>query len=686
MKRFYQSFFVTMFALLTSTNLFAFDCEVDGIYYNRLSTDELEVTYGTNKYTGDVVIPRTVTYRNAVLNVTQIGESAFAYCTNLTQLELPDEVTVINGRAFNGCEKLTHLNLPNKLSSIGDYAFMNCAALTEVSIPKSVNKIGRNAYMGCTGLQKVIINDIPAWCSINFASAESNPLYYAKHFYRDENTECKMLFFDDNIQNIGNYAFYNAEDLLAIYIDNMTPPTIGANTFSNTCYKWTFICVGKGMKETLLQTDHWKNFMSITETGYYPIVNGIRYFIKSKKDVRVVALENREKYSGDIVIPESITDLGYDLRITSIENDAFWGCTGLTSITIPNSVTNIGDNAFSVCSGLTSVTIPNSVTSIGRSAFSGCSGLTSVTIPNSVTSIGRSVFSGCSGLTSITIPNSVTSIGEHAFRGCSSLTSITIPNGVTSIGNYAFYDCSKLTSITIPNGVTSIGEDAFYDCSKLTSITIPNSVTSIGGGAFSYCSGLASIKVEAGNTNYDSRDNCNAIIETASNTLVSGCKNTVIPNSVTSIGNNAFFHCSRLTSVTIPNSVTSIGNGAFYECFSLTYIVIPNSVTSIGNRAFCSCYYLTSVTVLNPTPIAINQDTFSLTDALLYVPIGSKKAYEAADYWKDFKEIIEIDVTGIDQLMSNEKNNAKIFTLDGKRIDKPQKGINIIGGKKVVVK
>ncbi|MEY8606677.1 leucine-rich repeat domain-containing protein [Muribaculum intestinale] len=169
------------------------------------------------------------------------------------------------------------------------------------------------------------------------------------------------------------------------------------------------------------------------------------------------------------------------------------GCSGLTSVTIPNSVTSIGQRVFENCSGLTSVTIGNSVTSIGYYAFSGCYGLTSVTIPNSVTSIRERAFSGCSGLTSVTIPNSVTSIGERAFSGCSGLTSVTIGNSVTSIGYYAFDGCYGLTSVTIPNSVTTIVQSAFSNCRGLTSVTIGNSVTSIGKYAFSGCSKLTSI-------------------------------------------------------------------------------------------------------------------------------------------------------------------------------------------------
>ena len=206
-----------------------------------------------------------------------------------------------------------------------------------------------------------------------------------------------------------------------------------------------------------------------------------------------------------------------------------------------------------------------SVTSIGNEAFEDCGGLTSVTIPNSVTSIGYGAFSGCSGLTSVTIGNGVTSIVDYAFYGCSGLTSITIPNSVTSIGIFAFSGCSSLTSVTIPNSVTSIGDGAFEYCSGLTSVTIPNSVTSICG-AFDGCSSLTSVTVEEGNAVYDSRDNCNAIIETATNTLIIGCQNTIIPNSVTSIGDGAFSRCTGLTSITIPNSVTNIGNYAFSYC------------------------------------------------------------------------------------------------------------------------
>ena len=295
---------------------------------------------------------------------------------------------------------------------------------------------------------------------------------------------------------------------------------------------------------------------------------------------------------------------------------------------------------------VTEYIIGDNVTSIGSSAFRGCSGLTSVTIGNSVTSIGGSAFRGCSGLTSVTIPNSVTSIGSSAFYYCYRLTSVTIGNSVTSIGGSAFSGCSGLTSVTIPNSVTSIGSSAFYYCYRLTSVTIGNSVTSIGGSAFRGCSGLTSVVVEKGNSFYDSRENCNAIIETASNTLIFGSNNTNIPNSVTSIGNNAFSDCSGLTSITIPNNLTSIGSSAFSGCSGLTSVVwnaknvadfssysdaafynirsnitsftfgdsvqhipaclcygmekltsitIQNSVTSIGSSAFSGCSGLTSV-------------------------------------------------------------------------------------------
>ena len=286
-------------------------------------------------------------------------------------------------------------------------------------------------------------------------------------------------------------------------------------------------------------------------------IDGLYYNLNSSDGINTAEVTSRSTYgggySGDIVIPESVPyeDVTYN------------------------------------------------VTSIGYYAFSDCSGLTSVTIPNSVTSIGYYAFYYCSGLTSVTIPNSVTSIGSEAFYGCSGLTSVTIPNSVTSIDSYAFYGCSGLTSITIPNSVTSIGSEAFYGCSGLTSVTIPNSVTSIGSGAFSGCSGLTSIKVEDNNAKYDSRNNCNAIIEKSSNTLIVGCKNTIIPNSVTSIGGSAFRDCSGLTSITIPNSVTSIASSAFYGCSGLTSITIPNSVTSIDSYAFYGCSGLTSITIPN---------------------------------------------------------------------------------------
>ena len=610
-------------------------------------------------------------------SVTSIGASAFSSCSNLTSIIIPDGVTSIGSYEFYNCRSLTSVMIGNSVTSIGDSAFSSCSNLTSVTIGKGVQSIASNAFFNCpiTSFQIDAENlNFSAVDGVIYNKAKTKivfvpygitelciPATVTSISSLRGNTMIQSVTFEEGSQltSIGDSAFRGCSSLTSVAIpDSVT--SIGDSAFSY-CSSLTSVTIGKKVQS--IETNAFvdspiKSFEIDAENPYFSAVNGVIYnkvktqivcvsdgvtelcipatvksiSVNRNTNIQLVTFEAESQLthisSQAFYYCSSLTSITIPDSVTSIGIFAFYGCSSLTSITIPDSVTSIGDSAFRDCSSLTSITIPDGVTSIGMSAFSGCSSLTSITIPDGVTSIN---FSGCSSLTSITIPDGVTSIN---FSDCSSLTSITIPDGVTSIGYIAFRGCSSLTSITIPNSVTSIDHSAFWGCNSLTSITIGNGVTSIGDYAFHACNSLhviynySDLPLSIGSSDYGSvaeyaklivdkngnktyKDEASGVeyIDTADGFLFMkengaykliaylGNEETVtLPLSING-ESYIIYAMSDVRNVILPEGMTSIGASAFSGCSSLTSITIPDSVTSIGNSAFSNCRSLTGITI-----------------------------------------------------------------------------------------
>lgn len=442
-------------------------------------------------------------------------------------------VTTIGSYAFQPCYNLTAVTLPESVTVIGNDAFFICSSLTSINISEGVTTIGDRAFQNCSSL-------------INIAIPEG-------------------------VTAIGDSAFYDCNNLTGITLPGSVA-NIGNSAFS-CCSGLTNINVPSGV--TVLNDKVFASCSNLSDITIPASVASINYSAFSGCS----SLEN-------VLFEENS-------QLSTIGNSAFYGCGNMTSITIPGGVTAIGDYAFYSCSSLTNINFPDNTTTIGYHAFRRCERLASINIPASITSIGGSAFQGCDDLTDVYIADidawcwiafedskdysaNPMFYADNIWLNGQKITTVTVPEGVTSL-NYTFYGFKDLEQVKLPESLTYIGNGTFDGCRRLTRVTIPSSVTEIGKDAFAGCTGLISLRVDEKNAVYDSRNHCNAIIETASNTLISGCKVTEIPASVTGIGPYAFCEHRNLTSIIIPASVASIGDYAFVKCSGLTDVYYSGS-------------------------------------------------------------------------------------------------------------
>lgn len=554
-------------------------------------------------------------------------------------------VTEIAEGAFYNCSKVTGISIPEQVERIGCWAFWDCQSLTSISLPAQLREINAGLFAGCESLKTVIMNS-----DMRLSEISDYAFYNCKNL--------KSLDIPQKTFRIGQYVFHGCSNLKSITI----PDSDGADG--------TALNTGLFVGCTSLE--------SVKLPGKADIGDYLFYGCKNLKSVDM---------------PESISTIGME---------SFSGCSNLEAIHLADDITRIREGAFVGCTNLKSITLPSSLVQIGEGAFSGCTSLNTIVIPRSVESISwsrysyssysgedcNSAFTNCPNLVSIKvedgnhfydsrencnaiidketnrlivgcqntiIPSTAETINNWAFKGCSGLKLVVIPNNIKEIDDEAFRGCDMLTTLDI--NCTTVGK-WLNNISPLEKVIIRDKVEKIEYLPFMGCSNLSQIVVDNANKLYDSRNDCNAIIETASNKLVVGCKTSVISNGVEAIGDWAFNGCIGLTSITIPSSVSEFGLVAFQRCPDLreviSHVVNPFSFT----------YY------------TFESETYY--DGILYVPIGTLERYKNTEGWKSFKNIVEGNPSNVETISSETIEPHGIYSVNGISFAKLQRGINII--------